>query len=54
MSRQSSEATVSSPRLLASAVGVAITAMSGSHFALAAEPAEKKSNTLALNKNKVA
>ncbi|MDF3934922.1 TonB-dependent receptor [Pseudomonas citronellolis] len=41
MSRQSAEA-VSAPRLLVSAVGVAITAMSGSHFAQAAESAEKK------------
>ncbi|SDP16885.1 TonB-dependent receptor [Pseudomonas jinjuensis] len=49
MSRQSSEAAVNSPRLLASAVGVAITAMSGSHFALAAEPAEKKSTQDVLN-----
>ena len=41
MSRQTVEAT-SAPRLLVSAVGVAITAMSGSHFAQAAESTEKK------------
>jgi catecholate siderophore receptor len=41
MSRQSVEAT-SAPRLLVSAVGVAITAMSGSHFAQAAESTGKK------------
>src|SRR5262245_36465660 len=49
MSRQTSEPTVSSPRLLASAVGVAITAMSGSHFAMAAETPEKKSGQDVLN-----
>lgn len=42
MSRQSSDLAGNTPRLLASAVGVAITAMSGSHLAHAAESSEKK------------
>ncbi|MBO3275105.1 TonB-dependent receptor [Pseudomonas schmalbachii] len=42
MSRQTSEIAGSSPRLLVSAVGVAITAMSGTHAVHAAEAAEKK------------
>ncbi|WEJ73245.1 TonB-dependent siderophore receptor [Pseudomonas sp. PSE14] len=42
MSRQSSDLVGNTPRLLASAVGVAITAMSGSHLAHAAESSEKK------------
>ncbi|MDU9389784.1 TonB-dependent siderophore receptor [Pseudomonas sp. zfem002] len=39
MSRQFVPATVSSPRLLASAIGVALTATSAAHMAWAAEPA---------------
>ncbi|WP_374439960.1 TonB-dependent receptor [Pseudomonas panipatensis] len=42
MSRQSSEITGSTPRLLASAVGVAITAISSGHLAQAADSGEKK------------
>ncbi|AGI22903.1 TonB-dependent receptor [Pseudomonas sp. MT3] len=42
MSRQSSDLAGNTPRLLASAVGVAITAMSGSHLAHAADSSEKK------------
>ena len=43
MSRQSTEFAGSKPRLLVSAVGVAITAMSGTHLAHAAEASSKKS-----------
>ncbi len=43
MSRQSTEFAGSKPRLLVSAVGVAITAMSGSHLAHADEASQKKS-----------
>ncbi|WP_448679336.1 TonB-dependent receptor [Pseudomonas nicosulfuronedens] len=43
MSRQSTEFAGSKPRLLVSAVGVAITAMSGGHLAHAAEASQKKS-----------
>lgn len=43
MSRQSTEFAGSTPRLLVSAVGVAITAMSGTHLAHAAEASPKKS-----------
>lgn len=43
MSRQSTEFAGSKPRLLVSAVGVAITAMSGTHLAHAAEASPKKS-----------
>lgn len=42
MSRHSSELAGTKPRLLVSAVGVAITAMSGGHLAHAAESSEKK------------
>ena len=45
MSRQSTEFAGSTPRLLVSAVGVAITAMSGTHLAHAAEASPKKSGT---------
>ncbi len=43
MSRQSTEFAGSKPRLLVSAVGVAITAMSGTHLAHADEAVPKKS-----------
>ena len=44
MSRQQSQLPVSSPRLLASAIGVAITAGSAGHMAFAAEKTEKAPN----------
>lgn len=44
MSRHSSELAGTKPRLLVSAVGVAITAMSGGHLAHAAESSQKKSS----------
>ncbi|MHA6197154.1 TonB-dependent receptor [Pseudomonas wadenswilerensis] len=51
MSRQFVPATVSSPRLLASAIGVAITATSAAHMAYADEPvaASKKDGSIALD-----
>ncbi|MHC8363984.1 TonB-dependent receptor [Pseudomonas sp. LS2P72] len=50
MSRQQLQLPVSSPRLLASAIGVAITAGSAGHMAFAAEQAEEKapSNVISL------
>ncbi|KAF1052713.1 MAG: putative TonB-dependent receptor BfrD [Stenotrophomonas maltophilia] len=49
MSRPTIEAGAQTPRLLASAVGVAITALSGGHFAQAAEAGEGKSSADVLN-----
>ena len=50
MSRQQLQLPVSSPRLLASAIGVAITASSAGHMAFAAEKADEKapSNVISL------
>ena len=50
MSRQQSQLPVSSPRLLASAIGVAITASSAGHMVFAAEKTDEKapSNVISL------
>ncbi|MFJ4373657.1 TonB-dependent receptor [Pseudomonas japonica] len=54
MSRQFVPATVSSPRLLASAIGVALTATSAAHMAWAAEPAPaSKDGSIALDATSV-
>ncbi|WP_347904045.1 TonB-dependent receptor [Pseudomonas purpurea] len=55
MSRQPSQLPVSSPRLLASAMGVAITASSAAHMAYAAEKTDEKapSNAISLDATSV-
>ncbi|OLF55848.1 TonB-dependent receptor [Pseudomonas chlororaphis] len=49
MSRQQPQLPVSSPRLLASAIGVALTAGSAAHLAYAAEPSESKASGNAIS-----
>jgi catecholate siderophore receptor len=55
MSRQPSQLPVSSPRLLASAIGVAITATSAAHMAHAAENTDEKAprNAISLDATSV-
>lgn len=55
MSRQLPQSPVSSPRLLASAIGVAITASSAAHMAYAAEKTDDKAprNAIALDATSV-